>query len=93
MIPVPVGPNKLDWLLGEASLGVYFGRVKRIRHENARKKTREGVSMLWTIMAVLLVLWLVGVIGGYAFGGMVHLLLLFALVALVVQLFTGRRVV
>jgi len=49
--------------------------------------------MLWTIMAVLLVLWLVGVIGGYALGGMVHLLLLFALVALVVQLFTGRRVV
>jgi len=49
--------------------------------------------MLWTIMAVLLALWLVGVIGGYAFGGMVHLLLLFALVALVVQLFTGRRVV
>ncbi|MGV3722421.1 MAG: lmo0937 family membrane protein [Actinomycetota bacterium] len=49
--------------------------------------------MLWTIMAILLVLWLVGVIGGQAFGGLVHLLLLFAVVALVVQLFTGRRAV
>jgi hypothetical protein len=44
-------------------------------------------------MAILLVLWLVGVIGGQAFGGLVHLLLLFAVVALVVQLFTGRRAV
>jgi hypothetical protein len=49
--------------------------------------------MLWTIMAVLLVLWLVGVVGGYTFGGILHLLLVFALVAFVVQLFTGRRVV
>jgi hypothetical protein len=49
--------------------------------------------MLWTIMAVLLVLWLLGVIGGSTFGGIIHLLLVMALVVLVVQLFTGRRVV
>jgi hypothetical protein len=49
--------------------------------------------MLWTIMAVLLVLWLLGVIGGSTFGGIIHLLLVLALVVLVVQLFTGRRVV
>jgi len=44
-------------------------------------------------MTVLLVLWLVGVIGGQAFGGLVHLLLMFAIIALVVQLFTGRRAI
>jgi hypothetical protein len=49
--------------------------------------------MLWTILAVLLVLWLLGVIGGYTFGGLVHVLLVLAVVALVIQLFTGRRVV
>lgn len=49
--------------------------------------------MLWTVLAVLMVLWLVGVIGGMTFNGLIHLLLVFALVALVVQLFTGRRVV
>lgn len=48
--------------------------------------------MLWTIMAVLLVLWLFGLIGHIG-GGLIHLLLVFAVVALVVQLFTGRRVV
>lgn len=49
--------------------------------------------MLWTILAVLLVLWLLGVIGGTTFGGLIHILLVLALVALVVQIFTGRRVV
>ncbi len=48
--------------------------------------------MLWTIMAVLLVLWLLGLIG-HVGGGLIHLLLVFAVVALVIQLFTGRRVV
>jgi hypothetical protein len=49
--------------------------------------------MLWTIMAVLLVMWLVGVIGSYTLGGFIHVLLVLALVALVVQLFTGRTTV
>jgi len=48
--------------------------------------------MLWTIMVVLLVLWLLGLVG-HVGGGLIHLLLVFAVVALVVQLFTGRRVV
>lgn len=47
--------------------------------------------MLWTIMAILLVLWLVGLVSGFTMGGIIHLLLILAVVALVVQLFTGRR--
>lgn len=49
--------------------------------------------MLWTIMAVLFVLWLAGMLTSNLFGGVLHLLLVLALVVLVVQLFTGRRVV
>ena len=49
--------------------------------------------MLWTIMAVLIALWLVGVVSSYTVGGLVHLLLVLAVVALVVQLFTGRSAV
>jgi hypothetical protein len=49
--------------------------------------------MLWTIFAILLVLWLLGLVSGYAFGGFVHLLLLIAAVVLVLQLLSGRRVV
>ncbi len=47
--------------------------------------------MLWTLLAVILVLWL---LGGFVFnvGSLVHLLLVVALVVLVIQLLTGRRV-
>lgn len=49
--------------------------------------------MLWTIFMILLVLWLLGFVGGYAFGGFVHLLLVVAVIVLVFQLISGRRVV
>jgi hypothetical protein len=38
-------------------------------------------------------MWLLGMVSGAVFGGFVHLLLVFALIVLVVQLVTGRRVV
>lgn len=47
--------------------------------------------MLWTILAVLLVLWLLGFIGGVG-GSLIHALLVIAAVVLLIQLFTGRRV-
>ena len=48
--------------------------------------------MLWTIMVVLLVLWLLG--WGFNVGGsLIHLLLVLAVIVLVIQLLTGRRVV
>ena len=47
--------------------------------------------MLWTIFVILLVLWLLGVVSSYTLGGYVHILLVLALIALVVQLITGRR--
>lgn len=46
--------------------------------------------MLWTILGVILLLWLIGLIADVA-GGLVHLLLVIALVVLIVQLLTGRR--
>lgn len=48
--------------------------------------------MLWTIFAILLVLWLLGF--GFNIGGsLIHLLLVIAVVVLLIQLFTGRRAV
>jgi len=46
--------------------------------------------MLWTIVVILLVLWLLGFIGNVA-GGLIHLLLVVAAIVLVAQLLTGRR--
>ncbi len=48
--------------------------------------------MLWTIFVILLVLWLIGVVSSYTLGGFIHILLVIALVVLVIQLITGRRV-
>jgi hypothetical protein len=46
--------------------------------------------MLWTILAIVLVLWLLGLIGNIG-GGLIHLLLVVAAVILIIQLVTGRR--
>ena len=47
--------------------------------------------MLWTILGVLLVLWLLGVVTSYTLGGFVHILLLVALAIFVINLIQGRR--
>ena len=49
--------------------------------------------MLWTIIAVLLVLWLLGMVSSYTMGGLLHILLVVAVIVLVVRLLQGRRVV
>ena len=49
--------------------------------------------MLWTIFVVLLVLWLLGLVTSYTFGGFVHILLVLAVIVLVFQLISGRRTV
>jgi hypothetical protein len=46
--------------------------------------------MLWTIFVILLVLWLLG-FSFHIAGGLIHLLLVIAVVVLIIQLITGRR--
>jgi Family of unknown function (DUF5670) len=47
--------------------------------------------MLWTIFVVLLIMWLLG-FSLHVAGGLIHLLLVVALVVLVINLLSGRRV-
>ncbi len=47
--------------------------------------------MLWTIFVILLILWLLGLMTGYTMGGIIHILLVFAIVVVLVQVFQGRR--
>ncbi len=49
--------------------------------------------MLWTIIVILFVLWLVGLITSYTAGGLLHLLLVAAVILFIINLFTGRRAV
>lgn len=49
--------------------------------------------MLWTIVLILLVLWLLGVIALPSVGALIHILLVLALIVLAIQLLSGRRAV
>jgi hypothetical protein len=48
--------------------------------------------MLWTILVILVVLWLLGIVTSYTAGGLIHVLLVAAVIILIFQLVTGRRV-
>jgi hypothetical protein len=48
--------------------------------------------MLFTIAVILLVLWLLGLVSSYTFGGLIHILLVVALIVLVIGFLQGRRV-
>ena len=47
--------------------------------------------MLETIVIILVIMWALGMVGGYAFGGLIHLLLVIALVVVVIRVIQGRR--
>ena len=54
----------------------------------------EGILiMLWTLVIVLLVLWIAGLITSTTFGGIIHVLLVLAIIMVVISLIQGRRVV
>jgi hypothetical protein len=48
--------------------------------------------MLETIVIILLIMWALGMVGGYAFGGLIHVLLVIALVVVVIRVIQGRKV-
>ena len=47
--------------------------------------------MLWTLAVLLLVLWVVGLLTAHTMGGVLHILLVLALVVLVIRLVQSRR--
>ncbi len=49
--------------------------------------------MLWTIVIILLVLWLLGLVTSYTLGGVVHVLLVIAIVVIAINLIQGRRAI
>lgn len=47
--------------------------------------------MLWTIVVILLIMWLLGLVSSYTMGGFIHLLLVIAVIIIVINLIQGRR--
>lgn len=48
--------------------------------------------MLYTIAVILLILWVLGLVTSFTAGGLLHILLVAAVVVVVFQLVTGRRI-
>jgi hypothetical protein len=86
----------LPWPAGSA--GLLFSVRNRWETAPARssESQQEAVraaedTMLWTIFAILLILWLLGFAMDVA-GGLIHILLVIAAVVLIINLLSGRRV-
>ncbi len=47
--------------------------------------------MLGTIAIILVILWLLGLVSAYTMGGLIHILLVIAIVMILVQVIQGRR--
>jgi hypothetical protein len=52
----------------------------------------KETNMLWTIVVILGILWLVGLASSYTMGGLIHVLLLLAVIVVLVRVIQGRRV-
>lgn len=48
--------------------------------------------MLYTVAVVLLILWLLGLVTSFTLGGLIHILLVVALIVVAINLLQGRRV-
>jgi hypothetical protein len=65
--------------------------VWRCQPDPPERAHDEERGMLWTILVIILVLWLLGFIGNI--GPLIHLLLVVAAIVLLFQLLSGRRAV
>jgi hypothetical protein len=48
--------------------------------------------MLWTICVILIVLWLLGMVTAYTMGGLIHILLVIAIIVVLVRVIQGRKI-
>jgi uncharacterized protein (DUF58 family) len=47
--------------------------------------------MLWTIAVILIILWVLGLVSSYTMGGLIHVLLVIAVIVVLVNIIQGRR--
>jgi hypothetical protein len=58
---------------------------------NASSSLIKGLKMLETIVVILVVMWLLGMVTSYTMGGLIHILLVIAVVVILLRLIQGRR--
>jgi hypothetical protein len=48
--------------------------------------------MLWTLVVILIILWILGLVSSYTLGGFIHILLVVAIIVVLFNVIQGRRV-
>jgi hypothetical protein len=71
--------------------GDYPQKLSSSKGTESDEVAGKEITMLWTIFVILLVAWLLGLVSSYTLGGFIHILLVLALVILVINLISGRR--
>ena len=85
-IPISWWPRYIDL----PQLFKNYGRKQLVELVCYRKgRQTEVLDMLWTIFVILLVLWLLG-FSFHVAGGLLHLLLVIAVIVLIIYLLSGR---
>jgi hypothetical protein len=56
-----------------------------------RIQPRKDINMLYTIAVVLIILWLLGLVTSYTMGGLIHILLVIAIVVVLLRVISGRK--
>ena len=54
-------------------------------------KTSEEGNMLWMIFTILFLMWLLGMVTAYTFGGFLHILLVLAIASVLIRVIQGRQ--
>jgi hypothetical protein len=57
------------------------------------ERFKRSIAMLYTVAVVLIVLWLLGLVTSYTMGGLIHVLLVIAVVVVLLRLISGRSAV
>jgi hypothetical protein len=63
-----------------------FARIPSILAANLKKE----IIMLYTVAVVLCILWLLGIVTSYTMGGLIHVLLVIAIVVVLLRVISGR---
>jgi hypothetical protein len=69
----------------------FYRRARRIAMAYAASVLQGEQRMLMTIVVILLVLWLLGMVTSYTMGGLIHILLVIAIIVVLVRVIQGRK--